>query len=154
MNQNQHKRNDRKKPVSTGDSEASRNLTRVLFFTKLMETEANVVTPPGAGVGTCPRPCSPPHRGQMMGVTSAAMLASAPKLGSFPLPVCGGRCVTMFCAMMDAGSNDANRLPSSLAWSHQDEPFPWASNKGPRWFRWYHGLLSSCVASKRRVFSL
>lgn len=116
MNQNQHKRNDRKKPISTGDGEVSRNLTRVLFFTKLMETEANVVTPPGAGVGTCPRPCSPPHRGQMMGVTSTAVLASAPKLGSFPLPVCGGGCVNMFCAMTDAGSNDTNRLAQTAAW--------------------------------------
>ena len=61
-----------------------------------------------------------------MGVTSAAVLASAPKLGSFPLPVCGGGCVTVFCTMMDAGSNDANRLVQSAAWLDltRMSPFP------------------------------
>lgn len=80
-----------------------------------METEADVVPPPGAGVGACPRPCSPPLRRQNTGITSAAVLASAPKLGSFPLPVCGGGCATMSRAMMDAGSNDANRLAQTAA---------------------------------------
>lgn len=64
-----------------------------------------------------PKAMPRPSQGAEHGAASAAALASAPKLGSFPLPVCGGGCVTMFRAMMDAGSNDANRLAQTAAWS-------------------------------------
>lgn len=150
MTQNQHKPNDRKKPVSNGDSEVSRNLMRFAVFMKLMEMEANSARSGGGGL---PQAMSSPHRGTDDGghVCCSAGLCTQTGL----LPFASLWWWMCYCVLHHDGCRQQWCQPagavSSLAWSHQDEPFPWAPNKRPRLFRWYRDLLSSCVASKRSV---
>ena len=69
---------------------------------------------------------SSPHRGTDDGGHVCCSAGLCTQMVSFPLPVCGGGCVTVFCTMMDAGSNDANRLVQSAAWLDltRMSPFP------------------------------